>query len=455
VRELDLPSVGKVIVSTMQIIGNLSAALRIQFPKVFREILDMLLSVFRFDITFQLGIGCLADGSYAASLLANLALVLLVVALVGVLYIYDQFKVNRDTSEDNEEKQKEHVRKMFQVFDTNDDGIKLPEVEALLLMLDPTASAEVAAKIFAKADTNASGIIEFAEFYGAMTHPETGEALDMDLRFLVQRSEQNAVRATAVSRLFLLIFLLYPSLTNKIFQAFACRDFGPGISVLQADYTVDCGSAEYMGLWAFCSVLVLLWPIGMPTALFLAMYHVRDKINAGDNDTLETFGFVLGDYDSDHWYWEVCELARKLILAGLIGLVGRGSIAQAVVATIIAFFFFAVSVREQPYKKPTMNWIKLFSEFQIFAVLLMCVVLQAEAVGFETEVVTVEVYGAIQTVVTLAIVPVVLYFLVGSIRGLKAEAAHLQQDIQNDDDNPIFEMEEDETTSAHTSEHDA
>ena len=99
------------------------------------------------------------------------------------------------------------------------------------------------------------------------------------------------------------------------------------------------------------------------------------------------------------------ELARKLILAGLVGLVGRGSIAQAAVATVIAFLFFAVSVREQPYKKSTMNWIKLFSEFQIFGVLLMCVVLQAEAVGFETEVVTVEVYGVIQTVLTLAIVP--------------------------------------------------
>ena len=105
------------------------------------------------------------------------------------------------------------------------------------------------------------------------------------------------------------------------------------------------------------------------------------------------------------------ELARKLILAGLVGLVGRGSIAQAAVATVIAFLFFAVSVREQPYKKPTMNWIKLFSEFQIFGVLLMCVVLQAEAVGFETEVVTVEVYGVIQTVLTLAIVPVCRCFL--------------------------------------------
>ena len=138
------------------------------------------------------------------------------------------------------------------------------------------------------------------------------------------------------------------------------------------------------------------------------------------------------------------ELARKLILAGLVGFVGRGSIAQAAVATVIAFLFFAVSVREQPYKTSTMNWIKLFSEFQIFGVLLICVVLQAQAVGFDAEVITVEVYGAIQTALTLVIVPVVAYFLVGSMRDLKAEVAHLQEDLHKEhkeEDNPTFDME--------------
>ena len=112
-------------------------------------------------------------------------------------------------------------------------------------------------------------------------------------------------------------------------------------------------------------------------------------------------------------------------------------------ATVIAFFFFSLSIREKPFKESSMNWIKLFSEFQIFGVLQMCVVLQGEAVGFETEVITVEVYGAIQTVLTLAIVPVVLYIVVDSFRGIKANAKDLKAKKQDpqDDDNPVFEME--------------
>ena len=36
----------------------------------------------------------------------------------------------------------------------------------------------------------------------------------------------------------------------------------------------------------------------------------------------------------------------------------------------------------------------------------------------------------------------VLYFLVDSICGLKDEVAHLKEDLQEEDDNPIFEMED-------------
>ena len=34
---------------------------------------------------------------------------------------------------------------------------------------------------------------------------------------------------------------------------------------------------------------------------------------AGDKDTLQTFEFVLGDYDTKHWYWEVNEMQSHSI----------------------------------------------------------------------------------------------------------------------------------------------
>mgnify|MGYP003329115687 CR=1 FL=1 len=56
------------------------------------------------------------------------------------------------------------------------------------------------------------------------------------------------------------------------------------------------------------------------------MYQVRSEIQQGEKNTLQKFDFVLCDYETEHWYWEFVERIRKLILAGLIGLVGRGTV---------------------------------------------------------------------------------------------------------------------------------
>ena len=69
-----------------------------------------------------------------------------------------------------------------------------------------------------------------------------------------------------------------------------------------------------------------------------------------------------GDYKREYWYWEVVELSRKLILSGLIGLFGRGTIAQTFAAVAISFLFFALSVKAQPFKTDKLNRIKVFSE---------------------------------------------------------------------------------------------
>eukprot|EP01051_Picozoa_sp_SAG22_P031437 SAG22_NODE_12738_length_431_cov_0.656627_1_plen_70_part_01 len=70
-----------------------------------------------------------------------------------------------------------------------------------------------------------------------------------------------------------------------------------------------------------------MWPIGMPAMLFVLMWRVRAEILARDEDTLKLFDFVIGGYRGKYWYWELVERGRKLILSGIIGLLGRGSVA--------------------------------------------------------------------------------------------------------------------------------
>jgi hypothetical protein len=69
---------------------------------------------------------------------------------------------------------------------------------------------------------------------------------------------------------------------------------------------------------------------------------------------------------------QVVELSRKLIMSGLLELVGRGSIGQAVLAVVLAFIFFAMAFKFQPFESERLNFFKICSEAQLFGVLVPC-----------------------------------------------------------------------------------
>ena len=90
-------------------------------------------------------------------------------------------------------------------------------------------------------------------------------------------------------------------MTNKIFEAFSCRDVADERSLLQVDYSLVCESEEYTLIYPGCLLLVLLWPIGIPSVILYKMWRVKDKILAEDPDTLSMFEPMLGDYNLEHW----------------------------------------------------------------------------------------------------------------------------------------------------------
>ena len=131
----------------------------------------------------------------------------------------------------------------------------------------------------------------------------------------MKKKAQANIRDSATGRLFLLVFILYPGLTNMIFAGFSCREIGPGQSVLIVDYNVDCNSGDYTALLLSCCALVIVWPLGLPATLFFSMWRERKLIQEGDRDTLQKFDFALGDYKLTHWYWEVVSLLSLITLS--------------------------------------------------------------------------------------------------------------------------------------------
>lgn len=145
------------------------------------------------------------------------------------------------------------------------------------------------------------------------------------------------------------------------------------------------------------------------------------------------------------------ELARKLALSGLIGLFQRGSVLQTVCATVISFFFFAVAFRERPFEEDKLNIVKIYSEFQIFGILLLCIVIQTRAVDFDAEMAGLTEYGQAQIVLTLSVMPISIWAVASSIMDVVED--HEDKDFDEDEskaedgsvnENPLHGESEDE-----------
>jgi len=424
VQELELKAIAKQICSTMQIVTNLAAVLSISLPTVFGDFIELVASWFRFDIVDLFDLGCLSSGSYVSSLVANIALVVIISISVGLVYLWDARRSDHEDFgvDDGDGLHRRHLKELFDQFDADGKGITATEMCDVVRKINPEADDEQAQQLFDKADSDGGGSIDFGEFEAAVNQHGDG-VLDGGLQALVKRVARANIRDAAAGRLFLLVFLLYPALTNKIFEGFICRSIGDNASVLHVDYSVECESQTYTLIWLSCAVLVVLWPIGLPSGLLFMMWKERELIKSGDPDTEQKFEFVLGDYQSRHWYWECVELFRKLILSGLISVFQRGSIAQTVLATLISFMFFAISFHAQPFNTARLNAIKICSEFQIFGILLACVVLQTHQKGsrIATEPIGLAGYGTAQIVLTVAIMPISIWVVGVGLRDLRTE----------------------------------
>ena len=393
----------------MQIITNFAKVLNVTFPEDVRALLKAL-DIFRFDLSMTIGIGCLYNDSYFTSLGASFGLVVVVVLVVGATYLLSSSRIVNE---------KTNLRKIYAEFDEDGEGIVVGQVQAIAEKLQLLVSKDEIESMFVDADSDGSGRMNFDEFCAAFD-------ANLGIREVMEKALRAKLRRDATGRLFLLIFLLYPSLTNKIFEIFLCRDLGPNTpsrdpaSILHADYAVDCDDT-YAFRWILGMMLVILWPIGIPAVLFAAMFQARPQILAEDEDAINLFGSVIGDYKPEYWYWEVVELLRKLLLSGILSLVNRGSIAQATFGTMISFVFFALHVRLLPYRSSALNNTKAVSELQLFVVLLTSVILQAHNVGFAAEVVQVDDYGTIQAAAIVLIIPVTVFLVVRTLAKLRAQ----------------------------------
>ena len=182
----------------------------------------------------------------------------------------------------------------------------------------------------------------------------------------------------ALPLIFKLMFILYTTVNLRAFEAFRCFDFGVDGRWLMADVQVACDSPEHATIIGWAWLAVLLYPIGWTatTAVLLAVARKAITGKARETALSRALSFVYGEYAPEFFWWEVLEMVRRFLLAGLMSIVNEGSVVQIVLATLFCILYLVIQLQAKPFKNPSDDYVALASSASLAVLFFSCVVLK-------------------------------------------------------------------------------
>jgi hypothetical protein len=139
---------------------------------------------------------------------------------------------------------------------------------------------------------------------------------------------------------FMLLFLAYPGVSLKILRMFNCTHIEDGW-YLAADMRLRCYDGRWAGYAIYALTMFGLYVIGFPLLVFTILWRRRTRLFGSQYDAVveanqKSYGFLYVTYGPTAWWWEVEELARKLLLSAVVVLIEQGSPLQVTLAVLVS-----------------------------------------------------------------------------------------------------------------------
>ena len=103
---------------------------------------------------------------------------------------------------------------------------------------------------------------------------------------------------------FIIIYFLYPTITNLSFSLFNCIELENGLSYLRRDLTIQCWTASHIRYSVLIGVpIIVVWVVGFPLLVFGKLFMARNDLN--NKDIVVTYGLFYGGLNDDAYFWEI------------------------------------------------------------------------------------------------------------------------------------------------------
>ena len=145
------------------------------------------------------------------------------------------------------------------------------------------------------------------------------------------------VRDHTESAVLLMLFVVYPYVSQTVFGTFWCENFPDAdrrfnltTSALRADYRLSCEhnmDPERLGFEIYAGVMVLVYPVGVVALYSWVLYVYKERIIAFGNratakenrEKLTKVSFLIKPYKVKRFWFEAYELIRKLTQTSFVG----------------------------------------------------------------------------------------------------------------------------------------
>lgn len=98
-----------------------------------------------------------------------------------------------------------------------------------------------------------------------------------------------------IKMVYLTLFLIYPFVSQTVFQGFSCRRLDKDEEWLEVDFQISCASDAYTIFKVFGLLGVCIYPIGIPTVTLLQLVRNSKTIKT-HGPGRERYEFLVADY---------------------------------------------------------------------------------------------------------------------------------------------------------------
>jgi hypothetical protein len=162
------------------------------------------------------------------------------------------------------------------------------------------------------------------------------------------------------------VFLVYPSVCKTVLAMYVCREIA-GTPWLVADYSLEC----YTDRWYRYAVAnigaIVAYPVGVPLSFLLIL--LRNRHSLAKPSTRLQLGFLYDAYNSQMWFFEVCDMMSKLLLTSMLSFFGQARLQMGVALIWVGGYLCFVLVK-YPYLRKGDDRLHLFAQIGLLLITL-------------------------------------------------------------------------------------